>query len=198
DKGSIRASNVTGDVAIDGRVDNVTLEDIKGAVQLNGDFFNDIRLSKITRTVEFKSARSDISLASVPGDLEISGDSLRATDVSGPMRFITRSKDIHLEGVTGDLQVENANGDIEIHPASKLPIGKMMLTGKHGDITVVLPANAGFQVDATTRKGDITSDFSPLRNEETNGSSHTTGTIGNGATKLQINADTGDIRINKG
>jgi len=198
DKGSIRASNVTGDVAIDGRVDNVTLEDINGAVQLNGDFFNDIRLSKITKTVEFKSARSDISLASVPGDLEISGDSLRATDVSGPMRFITRSKDIHLEGVTGDLQVENANGDIEIHPASKLPIGKMMLTGKHGDITVVLPANAGFQVDATTRKGDITSDFSPLRNEETNGSSHTTGTIGNGATKLQINADTGDIRINKG
>jgi len=198
DKGSIRASNVTGDVAIDGRVDNVTLEDIKGAVQLNGDFFNDIRLSKITKTVEFKSARSDISLASVAGDLEISGDSLRATDVNGPMRFVTRSKDIHLEGVTGDLQVENANGDIEIHPANKLPVGKMLLTGKHGDITVVLPANAGFQVDATTRKGDITSDFSPLRNEETNGSSHTTGTIGNGATKLQINADTGDIRISKG
>ena len=198
DKGSIRASNVTGDVEIEGRVDNVTLEDVKGAVRLNGDFFNDIRLSKITGTVEFKSARSDITLASVPGDLEISGDSLRATDVSGPMRFVTRSKDIHLEGVTGEVEVENANGDIEIHPADKLPIGKMMLTGKHGDITVVLPANAGFQIDATTRKGDITSDFSPLRNEETNGSSHTTGTIGNGATKLQINADTGDIRINKG
>ena len=73
-----------------------------------------------------------------------------------------------------------------------------MLTGKHGDITVVLPANAGFQVDATTRKGDITSDFSPLRIEDNSGSSHATGTIGNGAAKLQINADTGDIRINKG
>ncbi len=198
DKGSIRASNITGDVEVEGRVDNVTLEDVKGAVRLNGDFFNDIRLSKISKTVEFKSARSDITLASVPGDLEISGDSLRATDVGGPMRFVTRSKDIHLEGVTGDVEVENANGDIEIHPANKLPVGKMMLTGKHGDITVVLPANAGFQIDATTHKGDISSDFSPLRTEETNGSSHTTGTIGNGATKLQINADTGDIRINKG
>jgi DUF4097 and DUF4098 domain-containing protein YvlB len=198
DKGSIRASNITGDVEIDGRVDNVTLEDVKGAVRLNGDFFNDIRLSKISKAVEFKSARSDITLASVPGDLEISGDSLRATDIGGPMRFVTRSKDIHLEGVTGDVEVENANGDIEIHPADKLPIGKMMLTGKHGDITVVLPANAGFQLDAITHKGDISSDFSPLKNEETNGSSHTTGTIGNGATKLQINADTGDIRISKG
>lgn len=198
DKGSIRATNLTGDVDIDGRVDNVTLESVKGAVRLNGDFFNDIRLSKINKTVEFKSARSDITLASVPGDLEISGDALRATDVSGPMRFVTRSKDIHLEGVTGDLEVENANGDIEIHPADKLPIGRMVLTGKHGDITVVLPANAGFQVDATTRKGDITSDFSPLRIEDNRGSSHATGTIGNGAAKLQINADTGDIRINKG
>ncbi|MGA9565203.1 MAG: DUF4097 family beta strand repeat-containing protein, partial [Candidatus Korobacteraceae bacterium] len=198
DKGSIRATDVGGDVAIDGHVDDVTLEDVKGAVQLNGDFFNDIRLSKITKTVEFKSARSDITIASISGDLEISGDALRATDVSGPVRLVTRSKEIHLEGVTGDIQVENANGDIEVHPADKLPLGKMMITGKHGDITLVLPANAGFQLDATTRKGDITSDFSPLRTETTNGSSHTTGTIGNGAAKLQINSDTGDIHITKG
>jgi len=148
--------------------------------------------------VEFKSARSDITLSSVPGDLEISGDSLRATDVIGPMRLVTRSKEIHLEGVTGDVEVENTNGGIEIHPANKLPMGKMMITGKHGDITLVLPPNAGFQVDATTRKGDITSDFSPLRTEESNGSSRASGTIGNGAAKLQINADTGDIHINKG
>ncbi len=198
DKGSIRGTDVVGDIDIDGRVDDVTLDNINGAVRLNGDFFNDIRLSKITKAVEFKSARSDVAFASVPGDLEISGDTLRGTDVAGPMRLVTRSKEIHLENVTGDVEVENANGDIEVHPASKLPVGRMMLTGKHGDITLVLPSNAGFQVDATTRKGDITSDFSPLRTEQTNGSSHATGTIGNGATKLQINADTGDIRINKG
>lgn len=198
DRGSIRGNNITGSVDIDGRVDDATLADVQGSVRLNGDFFNNIRLSKIAKTVEFKSARSDITLASVPGDLEISGDSLRATDVGGPMRLVTRSKEIHLEGVNGDVEVENSNGDIEIHPAGKGPMGKMMITGKRGDITLVLPANAGFQVDATTHKGDITSDFSPLRTEQTNGSSHTTGTIGNGAAKLQINADTGDIRINKG
>lgn len=198
DKGSIRASNISGDVDIDGRVDDVTLEDVKGAVKLNGDFFNDIRLSKIGKTVEFKSARSDIALASVPGDLQISGDSLRATDASGPMRLVTRSKEIHLEGVTGDIQVENANGDIEIHAADKLPMGKMNLNGKHGDISLTIPANAGFQLDATTRKGDITTDFGSLKVDSSSGGSHASGTVGNGASKLQINADTGDIRINKG
>jgi len=198
DKGSIRATDIVGDVDVDGRIDDVTIEDVKGSVRLNGDYFNNIRLSKISRMVEFKSARSDIALASVPGDLEISGDSLRGTDVSGPMRLVTRSKEIHLEGVNGDLEVENSNGDIEVHPGSKLPLGKMMITGKHGDITLVLPNNAGFQLDATTRKGDITSDFGSLRTEQTGGASHATGTVGNGAAKLQINADTGDIRINKG
>jgi DUF4097 and DUF4098 domain-containing protein YvlB len=198
DKGSVRASNLTGNVEVEGRVDNATLENVNGAVRLNGDFFNDIRLSKITKTVEFKSARSDITLASVPGDLDISGDSLRATDVAGPMRLVTRSKDIHLEGTTGDVEVENSNGEIEVHPADKLPLGKMVLTGKHGDISVVLPGNAGFQVDATTRKGDITSDFGAVKIDSSSGGSRATGTVGNGSAKLQINADTGDIRINKG
>jgi DUF4097 and DUF4098 domain-containing protein YvlB len=198
EKGSIRATNIIGDVVIEGRVDDVTLEDVKGGVRLNGDFFNDIRLSKITKTVEFKSARSDINLASVPGDLEISGDALRATDVSGPMKLVTRSKEIHLEGVTGDVDVENANGDIEVHPADKTPLGRISLNGKHGDISLVMPANAGFQVDATTRKGDITTDFGSVKIDNSSGGSHATGTVGNGAAKLQINADTGDIRINKG
>jgi DUF4097 and DUF4098 domain-containing protein YvlB len=197
EKGSVRATDVTGDIEVEGRVDDVTLENVKGSVKLNGDFFNDIRLSKITKTVEFKSARSDIALASVPGDLEISGDSLRATDATGPMRLVTRSKEIHLEGITGDVQVDNANGDIEIRPADKLPMGKISLTGKRGDISLTLPANAGFQVDATTRKGDITTDFSSLKIDSSSGGSHATGTVGNGAAKLQISADTGDIRINK-
>ncbi|HZD31587.1 MAG TPA: DUF4097 family beta strand repeat-containing protein [Candidatus Angelobacter sp.] len=200
DKGSVRAQQITGPAKVAGHVDDVTIDQVDGPVQLAGDFFNDIRLSKITGEVEFKSARSDITLAAVPGDLEISGDALRATDVGGPMRLVTRSKEIHLEGVTGDVEVENSNGDIEIHPGSKLPIGKMNITGNHGDITLVLPANAGFQVDATTRKGDVSSDFGGVKveNSSSGGSSRATGMVGNGAAKLQIKADTGDIRINKG
>ena len=200
DKGSVRANNITGDVDVDGRIDDVAIENVQGSVRLNGDYFNDIRLSKIGKTVEFKSARSDIALASIPGDLEISGESLRGTDVIGPMRLVTRSKEIHLESVTGDIQVENSNGDIEVHPAGKLPMGKMMITGKRGDITLVIPANAGFQLDATTRKGDITSDFASLKidNSNSGGASRASGTVGNGAAKLQVNADTGDIRISKG
>ena len=198
DRGSLRANGITGDVTIDGRIDDATLENVNGSVKLNGDFFNSIRLNKVSKMVEFKSARSDITLGSVPGDLDISGDTLRGSDVGGPMKLITRSKEIHLEGVTGDVEVENSNGDIEVHPAAKIPMGRMMITGKRGDISLVLPANAGFQVEATTRKGDITTDFSGLKIDSGSGGSRATGSVGNGASRLQINADTGDIHINKG
>ena len=198
EKGSIRASKIAGDLDIDGRIDNVTVDEVAGAVHLTGDFFEDMRLSKIAKTVTFKSSRSDMEIASVPGDLEISSDSVRGNQLTGPSRVNTRSKDIHLEGVSGDLQVDNSNGDVEVTAAGKLPVGKMNISGKHGDITLTLPSSAGFQIDATTRKGTITSDFSALKIDQTNDSSRVSGTVGNGASKLQINTDTGDIRIAKG
>jgi DUF4097 and DUF4098 domain-containing protein YvlB len=197
DKGSVRAQKIKGSISIAGHVDDATIEDVDGSVQLNGDFFNDIRLNKVTGRVDFKSARSDISIASVPGDIEISGDSLRATDVSGPMRLITRSKQIHIEDVRGDLEVENSNGPIEIHPADKLPIGKIKISGNDG-ITLVLPPNAGFQLDATARMGAINSDFTALKIDSRDRGARATGTVGNGAAKVEINADRGDISISKG
>lgn len=198
EKGSIRASNISGAIAIDGAVDEVSLDDINGSVRLNGDHFNNIRVSKVTGQVTFKSARSDITLASVPGDIEISGDSLRGTDVNGPSRMVMRSKEVHLEDVKGDLELESTNGDIEVHAANKLPLGRMTITGRKGDVTVVLPSNAGFQVDATTRKGDISSDFGNIKvNQQGGGTSTASGTVGNGAAKLVINADVGDIKISK-
>ena len=166
---------------------------------MNGAYFGTIRVSKVTKTVVFKSERSDITLASVPGDLDISGDSLRGTDLKGPSRLVMRSREIHLEDVSGDLEVETSNGDIEIHTADKGPVGRITLNGKKGDISLVLPSNAGFQLNATTRKGDISSDFGSLNIDQHDGGvSKATGTVGNGAGKVTINADVGDVRITKG
>jgi DUF4097 and DUF4098 domain-containing protein YvlB len=53
-------------------------------------------------------------------------------------------------------------------------------------------------VQAATSKGDITSEFEALKIDRGNGSARASGTVGNGASKLQINTDTGDIRITKG
>jgi DUF4097 and DUF4098 domain-containing protein YvlB len=196
--GSVRASKITGDFDVEGHIDNVTIDEVAGAVHLNGDFFDDIRLSKIAKTVTFKSSRSDMQIASVPGDLEIAGDEVRGADLSGPIRLITRSKDIHIENVTGDVQLETTNGNVEVGAADKLPLGRISISSKRGDIALTLPSKAGFQVQANTNKGDITSEFDTVKVDQSNGSARASGAVGNGASKMQINTDTGDIRITKG
>ena len=67
EKGSVRVTKVVGDVDIDGRIDDANVDDVNGSVRLNGDFFDNIHLSKIAKTVTFKSSHSDLTLASVPG-----------------------------------------------------------------------------------------------------------------------------------
>jgi DUF4097 and DUF4098 domain-containing protein YvlB len=218
EKGSLRASKITGDLDVDGRLDNVTIDEVAGAVHLNGDFYDDIRLSKIAKTVTFKTSRSDMEIASVPGDIEIASDEVRGSDLSGPSRVVTNSKNIHLEDISGDLQVESNNGNVEVTTAGKpgkmnvstqhgdvaltltgkLPPDRVNVTSTHGDVTLTLPSNTGFQIIAGTRKGGITSDFDAVKVDETNGTSHASGTVGNGISKVQINTDTGDIKIGKG
>jgi DUF4097 and DUF4098 domain-containing protein YvlB len=219
EKGSLRASQIGGDLDVSGHVDNVSIDDVTGAVHLNGDFYEDIRLSKIAKTVIFKTSRSDMEIASVPGDLDIASDQVRGSQLIGPSRVVTSSKDIHLEDVTGDLQVQSNNGDVEVTTAGKEPGGKMSVTTEHGDValtlaaksppekvnvatvhgdvTLTLPPSVGFQVSAVTRKGDISSEFDTVKVDESNGSSRANGTVGSGSSKLQVATDTGDIKISK-
>ncbi|MGC2108382.1 MAG: DUF5668 domain-containing protein, partial [Candidatus Korobacteraceae bacterium] len=119
DKGSLRATKIAGDLDVDGHIDNVTIDEVAGAVRLNGDFYDDIRLSKIAKTVTFKTSRSDMQIASVPGDIEIASDEVRGTDLTGPSRVVTSSKNIHLEEVSGDLQVQSNNGNVEVTTGGK-------------------------------------------------------------------------------
>ncbi len=220
EKGSIRASQIAGDVDVSGHVDSVSIDDVAGAVHLTGDFYEDIRLSKIAKTFVFKTSRSDMEIASVPGDIDIASDSVRANEMTGPSRVVTSSKDIHLEDVSGDLQVQSNNGDVEVTTADKQSGSKMTfttehgdvavtLTGKtppekvnvvtqHGDVTLTMPLGLGFQVNADTRKGNITSDFDAVKIVDgDNSPSRASGSVGNGTSKLQVSTDTGDIKIAK-
>ncbi len=218
EKGSIRASQIAGDLDVSGRIDSVNVDQVTGAVRLNGDFYEDIRLSKIANNVIFKTSRSDMEIASVPGDIEIASDEVRGSNLIGPSRVATGSKDIHLEEVAGDLQIQSTNGDVEVttagKPAASLSVStthgdvaltfaaqalpdKALVSTEHGDVTLSLPPNGGFQLNAGTRSGDISSDFDAIKVNQTSGASSANGTVGNGLSKLQVNTDTGDIKIVK-
>jgi DUF4097 and DUF4098 domain-containing protein YvlB len=195
-RGSVRASNIKGDVSVEGRVDDTAISEVSGAVRLSGDFFGEMDLSKIAKTVTFKSSRTDMELARLDGDLAMQSGDLRAKSVTGPVRIATRSKDIHLEDVAGEVRIEDSNGMIEVH-AGRLPLESMEISNRRGEIQITLPAKAAFELQATARRGDIDSEFDGIKVESEHNESRASGTVGAGGPRLHLSNDGGGIQIRK-
>jgi DUF4097 and DUF4098 domain-containing protein YvlB/uncharacterized ubiquitin-like protein YukD len=194
EKITVRATRIKGNLTVQGRVTELTAEDISGSATLNGDNFEEVRVSKVGKSLGFKSYRTDLEFAGLAGDFDMSSDDLRASNITGPVRLITRSKTIHLDDVTGDVRIENTNGDVDVHAAK---LGNYEVRNHHGDVTVTVPAKATFSVDARTQHGDAASDFSELKvgNDENQG--EVTGNVGGGGPKLTISTDGADVNIRK-
>lgn len=194
-KGDIQISQITGDARIDGKADDVTLSDISGVALLDGEFFGDTKLSHIGKSVKFHSTRTDLELGKLSGDLEMDSGDLRVSSVAGPFEVHTRAKDIRIEDISGPVTIEDSHGEIDLHPKS--PYGDVNVSNHQGAIHVVLPENAGFDVDARSTRGEFESDFS--LNVTKNGDDRVAqGSLGKGGNKLQLTTDHGTIEIRKG
>lgn len=192
--GSTQVSNISSDVSVQGRGDDVSLADVKGSARLNGEFDN-VKLSRIGGAVAFKSARTDMEFSRLNGDLDMDSGDLQASDLVGPFHLLTRSKDVRLDGLSGDVRLENENGAVEIH-INKL--GNIQVSNRNSDVQLYLPDKAAFQLDARARGGEIESDFDNLKIENENDQGTASGTIGAGGPHLVINNEHGGIELRKG
>jgi len=192
---SARISQVSGDVSIQGRSNEVSIADVKGAVRLNGDFTDSVRLSKIGKSVSFRTSRTDLELAKLAGELDLDSDSLRADNPTGPLRVSTRSKDITLDAVSGDARVQNENSAVQM---SLKTAGNVQVDNRNGDITVAIPEQLGFKLDARSRGGEVDANFPDIKvaNDENEG--RASGTVGNGSVRLVLNSEHGNITVRRG
>ncbi len=194
--GAMRAQRVSGDVDVEGWVNDSNLSEIGGTVNLHGNFFGTMSLAKVGKGVRFKSSRTDLEMGRLDGDMTMEIGDMRARGVSGGLRIVTRSKDIHLEDVNGDIKVDSNHADVEL-TSSKPPTGTVEITNEHGHISVELPSKASFQMNARTDHGDIQSDFGELKVENQNRESKATGSVGTGGPQLRLTNSHGDINIRK-
>jgi len=191
----VRVSQVSGDVSLQGRSDEVSISDVKGAVRLNGDFSDSVKLSKIGKAVSFKSSRTDMELAKLVGDLDLDSDSLRADNITGPLRVSTRSKDITLDSVSGDARIQNENSAVQL--GLKSP-GNVQIDNRNGDITVGIPDKLGFKLDARSQGGEVEADFPGVKVVNDDNEGKASGTVGSGGVHLVLNSQHGNITVRKG
>ena len=194
ERSSAKVEQITGDVHIDGRLNEVSVTDIKGAAQFDGEFQESVKLARITKGVAFKSSRTDLEFSRLDGDLDLDSDDLHADQLAGPLHLSTRSKQIRLDEVSGDVRVQDENGGIEVSMRS---LGNVQIDSRNGDIHLSVPDKAGFHVDAHTRDGEIQSDFPELKIDNGEREAKAAGTVGNAASHIVLNNEHDGIEIRK-
>jgi Putative adhesin/Domain of unknown function (DUF5668) len=194
EKSSARIGQITGDVHVTGRLNEVTLTDIKGAATLEGEFDESVKLSRISKNVVFKSSRTDMEFSRIDGDLDLDSDDLHADQITGPLHLTTRSKQIRLEDVSGDVRLQNENGGVEISMRS---LGNVQIDNRSGDIHLSVPDKAGFRVDARARDGEIQSDFAELKIENNDREAKASGSVGNATSHIVLNNEHDGIEIRR-
>ncbi|MGB9071957.1 MAG: DUF4097 family beta strand repeat-containing protein [Terriglobales bacterium] len=195
ERSSARLERVKGDVTIQGRANEVAVEDVDGAAHLNGEFWDSVRLARVTKTVSFHSSRTDMEFSRLDGRLDLDSGDLRADSLVGPMHLTTRSKDISLTGLSGDLRLEDSNGTVEV---GLYKPGNIQIENRKGDIQVSIPPNTAVKVEARTRRGEIQSDFNELKIEGGDRQASASGSIGTNGPRLVINGENGTIEIRRG
>ena len=147
--------------------------------------------------MQFEGARNtELRVEAVPGTINMDLGGFTALNVKGPVRLVTRSRDIRLEDFTQSLDLETERGDISLEPR-RLPVPKMEIHSGIGRVDLVLPDKAAFQLQATAEHGEATNDFGPPIQKEVEGRTSTLkGSVGGGPL-IRITADRGSVSVRK-
>jgi DUF4097 and DUF4098 domain-containing protein YvlB len=160
----------------------------------NVSISGDIELNNIGGDVEVHTGSGDIIAMGIAGAFDAhtgSGDVELDSATSGDVEISTGSGDIDAEGVRGGLRMSTGSGDIAVNGEAT---GDWRLTASSGRITIRLPSDAAFDLEAETSSGDIDIDH-PLTTQGSIRRNRLRGQVRGGGVRIELKTSSGSIRI---
>jgi hypothetical protein len=177
-----------------GHGSDISLSDIGGEVDVNGDYSGLISLAHVAKNVRLASMRTEFDAAGVPGEVKLARGSLDGNGVAGPTKVVARATDVSLVEFTDDLDLSVDKGDVDLRPGH-LPLSNMSVRDGAGDLDIALPGTSTFTLAADTEHGNITDDFG-FSQQSDGRRSHVEGSLGKGA-ELTVSTRRGDISVHR-
>ena len=192
----VRAADLKGNLDLQGKGSDIELENIAGQVTITGSYSGSLEFKNIAKPLHFESPNTDLRVAALPGQISMDLGELTGNNLVGPVRLMTKSKDVKIEDFTNSLELETDRGDIELQPR-RLPLAKIEARSRTGQLSLVLPDKAAFQLAATTDHGEAVNDFgSPIQKETDGRSSSLKGSVGQGAS-IHMVTERGTVSVRK-
>lgn len=194
----VRAIGIRGDIEIKGRGEDVELENIAGTVTVNGGYSGTLQLRNLAKPVRYTGPSSDFQFERVPGEVRSTISNLTMTNVVGPGRVnSSKAKDVQISDFTQSLEISLDRGNVELRPG-RLPLSKIDVTTKQGEIDMSIPAQAKFDLKATAARGDVTNDYGDALRVDSSGrrGQMLLGAVGAGPA-ITLNSSRGGITVRK-
>ena len=190
---------------------NVTITGVRGPLKADTGS-GSLKLSNIGDALEAKSGSGDIDVRSIQGRARLQTGSgwIHGTGIAGGIVANTGSGNIRLEQTApGDVRVETGSGGAELSgvhgalnaragsggiTASGEPTGEWSLHSGSGNLTVRLSSQVGFDLDAHTSSGQI-STAQPITVQGSIGRGHMQGKARGGGVRLDLETGSGNIHI---
>jgi hypothetical protein len=199
-KGDVKVSDTKGDIKISGKGTQVDVASATGSFTLDGEFYGPIRADKVAKGLRFISQRTDLTLTSLTGHMEVSSGNLEIVDAPGDIALRTNRYSVTIENATGKVKVDNRDGDVEMR-FSAPPKADIDATNTNASISLTLPESASFNITADCHSCDIDSEFSADTLKKTSvesGDSHLEGKYGSArGPKITLKTSYGTLSIKK-
>lgn len=192
----VRATNIKGNIEIKGRGDDLELENVEGQVTVLASYAGDIQFRNLSKPVRYEGSNSNLSADRVPGFIRMSRAEFIGSQVVGPIRIKSRTKDVRLSEFTNAVEVELDRGDVELRPG-KLPLAKIDVRTHNGDIDLALPDGAKFDLNARTNKGETDNSFGGSIRAESEGRGGTMRQSTGQGPLITLNTDRGQLTVRK-
>lgn len=190
DLASIDSKSVSGDVQVEKSGGPVRVSTVSGNVTVVGGK-KTITAKAVSGDIRVTGAEADCELNSVSGDIQASQvrGSVEAEVVSGSIRLhdITLARKVSAKSISGTVEYRGQIG----------PDGSYRFSSHSGEVKLILPEEASFDLEASSFSGTVTTDF-PVMVMGKLGGKTIQGRVGKGGAEVSAKAFSGKVEIRKG
>lgn len=193
--GDLRVSRLSGDIKVRTSGGDIRFRDVDGPIR-GKTSGGDIRVDGTSGTADVETSGGDIELGSIGGKVtaHTSGGDITVRRAHAAVQVTTTGGDIVIREAAKGVQAKTSGGSVRAQLSTLTRDSSLTTSG--GSITLRVPDDAAFSIDAKTSGGNVAIDEAfALTGRGTHSRSKVTGTINGGGPDLHLRTSGGTIRI---